>query len=82
MPPATPVFLALALSACAAGGATQGTQTPQAQGATSAKATGRADAMEHSVGRAASRLGPPSVRGLSLRRVDRPSRAQPPIAWY
>jgi hypothetical protein len=28
------------------------------------------------------RLGPPSPRGTSLRRVDRPSSAEPPVALY
>ena len=30
----------------------------------------------------ASRLGPPSPRGLGLRRVDRTSAAEPPLARY
>lgn len=29
---------------------------------------------------AASRLGPPSLRGIGLRRVDRPAAALPPLA--
>ncbi|MEI9940443.1 MAG: hypothetical protein WDO69_24785 [Pseudomonadota bacterium] len=32
--------------------------------------------------RAASRLGPPSPRGMGLRRVDRPIAAEPPLALY
>jgi len=72
MPPATTLVLCLALTACTAGTATRAPQAQSAQGAQGTEATERA----------ASRLGPPSVRGLSLRRIDRPSSAEPPIALY
>jgi hypothetical protein len=76
MPPAPTLLLTLALTACAAGTATRAPQAASTQGVK------RADASVHTVERADSRLGPPSVRGLSLRRVDRPSSAEPPIALY
>ncbi|MES1178004.1 MAG: hypothetical protein ABUL62_27020 [Myxococcales bacterium] len=74
MSPAPSLFLALALTACATGSATRARQVQGAQGPERTAAT------VHTTERAASRLGPPSARGLSLRRVDRPSRAEPPIA--
>ncbi|MEO6601051.1 MAG: hypothetical protein ABIQ16_14315 [Polyangiaceae bacterium] len=69
MPPAPTLLLTLALTACAGTAA----RTPQAQAAQCSEGA-------NGTGRAASRLGPPSERGLGLRRVDRQNGAEPPIA--
>lgn len=73
MHPAKTLLMSLALTACAAGTA----HTPLAPGALETGATLRAPAKN-----ASSRIGPPSLRGMSLRRVDRSSAVEPPIALY
>ncbi|MEI9950897.1 MAG: hypothetical protein WDO74_18455 [Pseudomonadota bacterium] len=62
------LLLSIALTACTGSSARQ----PAAQ----------ASAFAQPANRAASRLGPPSPRGLGLRRVDRPTAAEPPLALY
>ena len=79
MPSARPLLLTLALTACATG---TNVRAPGAESALGADRANAVNATERTTERAASRLGPPSVRGLSLRRVDRPSSAEPPIALY
>jgi len=64
------LLLSIALTACT------GSSTV---GRPAARASERAFAQPTS--QAASRLGPPSQRGLGLRRVDRPT-TEPPLALY
>lgn len=76
MPPAATLLFTLALTACAAG------NTPRAQHARAIQAAEPARTSVHASGWAASRLGPPSQRGLGLRRIDRPNEVEPPLALY
>jgi len=63
-------LLSIALTACAGGSA----QQPMARASEHAALT--------PARLAPARLGPPSARGLGLRRVDRPAAAEPPLALY
>ena len=63
-----PWLLSIALTACAGSNARQPAAQPSAH------------SFAQPTKRAASRLGPPSPRGLGFRRVDRPT--EPPLALY
>jgi len=66
------LLLSIALTACAGRGAQQ------------APVRASADAIVQPSNRAAARLGPPSPRGLGLRRIDRPIpvASEAPLALY
>ncbi len=72
MPIAKSLLLSLALTACAGAPAV----APQAP------SNGNAAVSTPTSQRTSARIGPPSLRGLGLRRIDAPSRAEPPIALY
>jgi hypothetical protein len=63
-------LLSIALTACAGGNAQQ-----------PATRTSEHAALKSAI-RSPSRLGPPSRRGLSLRRIDRPAATEPQQALY
>ncbi|HKO49302.1 MAG TPA: hypothetical protein VJV79_16325 [Polyangiaceae bacterium] len=64
------LLLSIALVGCAGTSA----QQPAARAS--------AGALAQPTNRTPSRLGPPSPRGMGLRRVDRPTAAEPPLALY
>jgi len=63
-------LLSIALTACAGGSAHQAAARPSG------------NAVTRPMSRAASRLGPPSPLGIGLRRVDRPTAIETPLALY
>ncbi|HYP91490.1 MAG TPA: hypothetical protein VEQ59_25155 [Polyangiaceae bacterium] len=74
------LLLSIAFTACASA------SPPHAAAPVNARSgqahSGQAHSGKPAMGHAASRLGPPSPRGLGLRRIDRPLTAQAPLALY